>query len=110
MSGIPLSGTMKPKPLATSNHLMTPVNSMRLVAVSSTSSLTVPGRRLVPDIFDSIPSDDMTPHAAALLAPLDGRFDESCGMKITPALERQRAKLGLHTALYTEHAHRISGR
>jgi hypothetical protein len=33
---------------------------------------------LVPDIFDSIPSDDMTPHAAALLAPLDGRFDESC--------------------------------
>src|SRR6476646_7520538 len=74
MSGIPLSGTMKPKPLATSNHLMTPVNSMRLVAVSSTSSLTVPGRRLVPDIFDSIPSDDMTPHAAALLAPLDERF------------------------------------
>jgi hypothetical protein len=81
MSGIPLSGTMKPKPLATSNHLMTPVNSMRLVAVSSTSSLTVPGRRLVPDIFDSIPSDDMTPHAAALLAPLDGRFDESCAIE-----------------------------
>src|SRR5262249_46718367 len=46
--------------------------------VSSTSSLTVPGRRLVPDIFDSIPSDAMTPYAAALLAPLDGRFDESC--------------------------------
>jgi len=48
-----------------------------LVAVSSVSSLTVPGRRFVADIFDSIPSDAMTPHAAALLAPLDGRFDES---------------------------------
>src|SRR5262245_62923649 len=77
MSGIPLSGTMNPKPLETSNHLMTPVNSMRVAAVSSTSSLTVPGRRFVPDIFDSIPSDAMTPHASALLAPLGGRFDES---------------------------------
>src|SRR5262249_10190911 len=81
MSGIPLSGTINPNPLETSNHLITPVNSMRLVAVSSTSSLTVPGRRLVPDIFDSIPSDAMTPYAAALLAPLDGRFDESCGIE-----------------------------
>ena len=74
---MPLSGTMKPKPLATSNHLMTPANSMRLAAVSSTSSLTVPGRRFVPGIFDSTPSDAMTPRAAVFLAPLQGRFNES---------------------------------
>jgi hypothetical protein len=29
-------------------------------------------------MFDSTPSDAMTPNAATLLAPLDGRFDESC--------------------------------
>jgi hypothetical protein len=47
------------------------------VPVSSMSSLTVPGRRLVPGIFDSIPSDAMTPCAADFLAPLQGRFNES---------------------------------
>jgi hypothetical protein len=50
---------------------------MRVPPVSSTSSLTVPGRRLLPGIFDSTPSDAMTPRAAALLAPLEGRFTES---------------------------------
>ena len=40
-------------------------------------SLTAPGRRFAPDIFNSTPSDAMTPRAATLLAPLDGRFDES---------------------------------
>jgi hypothetical protein len=48
-----------------------------LAAVSSTSSLTVPGRRLLPGIFASTPSDAMTPHAVAFLAPLQGRFTES---------------------------------
>ena len=90
---MPLSGTMKPKPLETSNHLMTPASSMRVPVVSSVSSLTVPGRRLVPDIFDSTPSDAMTPRAAALLAPLPGAATNlSAESKITPALKRQRAK------------------
>ena len=76
-----LSGVMKPNPLATSNHLMTPEISMR-VPVSSTSSRTVPGRRLVvPGIFDSIPSDAMTLRAAASQAPLEGRFNESANSR-----------------------------
>jgi hypothetical protein len=68
---------MNPKPFATSNHLMTPASSMRLAPASSTSSLTVPGRRFAPGIFGSIPSDAMTPRAAVFLAPLQGRFNES---------------------------------
>ena len=75
---MPLSGTMKPNPLETSNHLMTPDSSMRLVAVSSASSLTVPGRRLVPGIFDSIPSDAMTPHAAAVWRLFKGASTNLC--------------------------------
>jgi hypothetical protein len=41
------------------------------------TSLTVPGRRFAPGIFDSTPSDAMTPRAAIFLAPLQGRFNES---------------------------------
>src|SRR6476620_5192275 len=58
---MPLSGTMKPKPLATSNHLMTPAISMSSVAASSEICGAVAGRKLVPDIFDALRSDVMTP-------------------------------------------------
>src|SRR5436190_21472640 len=62
MSGIPLSGTIKPYPLETSNHLMTPVSSMTLAA-SSPSSPPAPRStsRPPPGPFDPIPSDAMTP-------------------------------------------------
>jgi hypothetical protein len=44
-----------------------------LADVSSTSSLAVVGPRFAPGIFDSIPSDAMTPDAAAVcLSPLTG--------------------------------------
>src|SRR6478609_2359564 len=102
MSGIPLSGTMNPKPLETSNHLMTPLNSMRSVAVSSTISLTTPWRRLVPDIFDSTPSDAMTPNAATLLAPLDGRLNESCGIEDNTGLQTAKGQNRLaHSSIHS---------
>jgi hypothetical protein len=57
-----------------------------LAVVSSTISLTVPGRRLVPDIFDSIPSDAMT------------NPEES---NLTLAFEPHSAKMRLRTDLCT---------
>src|SRR5207247_11283724 len=63
MSGIPLSETMKPYPLDTSNHLMTPLNSMTLAASPAISppvarSLDKP----LAGPFGPIPSEIMTPH------------------------------------------------
>ena len=51
------------------------------VAVSSTSLSTAAGRRLVPDIFDSIPSDAMTPNAAPCWRLLMGASANLCGIE-----------------------------
>ena len=108
---MPLSGTMKPNPLETSNHLMTPAISMRSVAVSSARSLTVPGRRFVPGIFDSIPSDAMTPRAAACWRLLTGASTKSRESKITPGLRTAKGKMLLaHSSVHSAVRLRISAR
>ena len=57
----------KADPFATSNHLMTPVSSMRFADVVSSTPLTACGASptFLTGIFCSIPSDDMTLYAAA---------------------------------------------
>src|ERR1044072_75995 len=99
---------MKPKPLETSHHLTTPDISMTLPSVSSANSLTVVAPRLPPGIFVSIPSDAMTPHAAVWLSPLQGRFDESVEIKITPAQAPQRAKCACAQVMHSGRRRRIN--
>src|SRR5262249_22581765 len=61
---MPLSGTMKPYPLETSNHLMTPVTSMTAAPVSLTrSSVSGPDSNVLTGPLGRISSDAMTTKA-----------------------------------------------
>src|SRR6266571_5115328 len=63
---------MNPKPLETSNHLMTPLSSITLTAASSAISPADSGPVAypAPGPLGPIPSDAMTPHDRRFVAPL----------------------------------------
>src|ERR1700730_209642 len=71
---MPLSGTMNPNPLETSNHLITPAISMTDAAASSIRlpSESDSNTKLVAGPLGPIAFDVMWTHAATVLAPLPG--------------------------------------
>src|SRR5262249_38398951 len=77
---MPLSGTMKPYPLETSNHLMTPVTSMTAAPVSLTRSPSVSGTdsKVLTGPLGRISSDAMTTKAFSSPAPWEGASTNLC--------------------------------
>src|SRR5215831_15947401 len=55
-----------------------------------------------PSHFDSTPSDAMTPNAATLLAPLDGRLNESCRIEDNTGLRAAKGQNRLaHSSIHS---------